>query len=284
MARIKDQAICVRMLDWSETSQIVVLLTAEHGLVRGLAKGSKRFSPSSIARFSGGIELLTGGQVVGNIKPNVELMNITEWDLQQPYRHLRQNLRLHHLSMYGADLVAAMLADHDPHKRTFDALTTFLEELSLPPEAPPEVPPEVPEGALSTSRTLTACASEASGGTSGGASGGGALLRFQWDILQDSGYRPNLDEDILTGKPLPKRPTYHFHPLRGGFSSQAARQSWGVRQQTIDLLKAVARKQPLEASGIDRANRLLCTYIRAILDRELPTMGFVLEEEQTPVN
>jgi hypothetical protein len=29
---------------------------------------------------------------------------------------------------------------------------------------------------------------------------------------------------------------------------------------------------------VQRANRLLCAYVRAILDKELPTMGFVLEE------
>ena len=56
MSRFKDQAVCIRMIDWSETSQIVALLTREHGVLRGLAKGSKRMSPSAISRFSGGIE------------------------------------------------------------------------------------------------------------------------------------------------------------------------------------------------------------------------------------
>ena len=32
-----------------------------------------------------------------------------------------------------------------------------------------------------------------------------------------------------------------------------------------------------DAKAIERANRLLCVYARAILDRHLPTMDFVLE-------
>ena len=36
MPRFKDQAICIRHFEWSETSQVVALLTQEHGKVRGL--------------------------------------------------------------------------------------------------------------------------------------------------------------------------------------------------------------------------------------------------------
>ena len=102
MARFKEDAICIRYLDWSETSQIVVLLTREHGKLRGLAKGSKRTSPGALARYSGGIELLTLGQVVGLTKPTSELATITEWDLQDPYPHLRRDLSAQHLGLYAA--------------------------------------------------------------------------------------------------------------------------------------------------------------------------------------
>ena len=105
MPRIKDQAICLRLLDWSETSQIVQLLTREHGKVSGLAKGSKRFAPSSIARFSGGIELMTGGELLANHKPTTDLLNITEWDLQQPWWHAASQVLLLAPELRGASLV-----------------------------------------------------------------------------------------------------------------------------------------------------------------------------------
>src|SRR5690606_38853363 len=99
MPRFKDQAICIRHFDWSETSQIVALLTEQHGKIRAVAKGAKRTSPSSVQRYSGGIELLTLGQAVGLIKSSTDLANLTEWDLQEPFSHLRRNLEAQRLSL-----------------------------------------------------------------------------------------------------------------------------------------------------------------------------------------
>ena len=42
MAAIKDEAIVLRRLDYSETSQVLVFLTREHGLRRLIAKGIRR--------------------------------------------------------------------------------------------------------------------------------------------------------------------------------------------------------------------------------------------------
>lgn len=42
MPPVSDDAVCIRHWDWSETSQTVSLFTRGHGLVRALAKGSKR--------------------------------------------------------------------------------------------------------------------------------------------------------------------------------------------------------------------------------------------------
>ena len=38
----KDRAICVRVADYSETSQVVTLFARLSGKVRAIAKGSKR--------------------------------------------------------------------------------------------------------------------------------------------------------------------------------------------------------------------------------------------------
>lgn len=240
MPRIKDQAICLRLLDWSETSQIVELLTREHGKVRGLAKGSKRFAPSSIARFCGGIELMTGGQLVANHKPSVELLNITEWDLQHPWWHLREHLGAWQLGMYAVDLAAHLQADHDPHPTSFDALFTFLDDAVDPDQ-------------LQSS-----------------------LLKLQWTLLCDAGYQPQLDHDVHTGDPLADQPTYQFDPLAGGLCNAANISTWGVRKQTVDLLRHLVTKQTISSAGVQRANKLLCSYLRAILDKQLPTMAYVL--------
>ena len=246
MPRIKDQAICIRHLDWSETSQVVVLLTQTQGLVRGLAKGSRRMSPSSVQRFSGGLELLTLGQIVMTLKPSAELATLTEWDLQQDYHALRHDLHAQRVALYGADLCHALLAPHDPHPRAFDAFRRLLDELTHDPN------PGVGDRAK-------------------------ALLRFQWELLDDCGYRPELWADVVTGEELPTAAAYTFDPKAGGLTRQQGVGDWRVRKSTVQLLRLVASNEMPEAGAdvVDRANRLLCVYIRSILDRELPTMRFI---------
>ncbi|HEX7009691.1 MAG TPA: DNA repair protein RecO [Phycisphaeraceae bacterium] len=243
MPRFKDQAICIRHFDWSETSQVVVLLTQQHGKVRGLAKGSKRTSPSSVQRFSGGIELLTRGEIVGVIRHSSELATLTEWDLQDDYHHLRRDLAAQQMGLYAADLVNALTAEHDPHPRAFAALDRFLQDLQAPGQRQ------------------------------------AALLRFQWDLLSDCGYQPELWQDVHTGQPLPQRAAYRFDPRGGGLTEQVGDEKWEVRRQTVELLRqAASGPVPSDADPdtLVRANRLLCVYVRWILDQELPTMRFVL--------
>lgn len=247
MPRFKDQALCIRHYDWSETSQLVALFTREHGLVRGLAKGSKRMSPSSVARYSGGIDLLTLGEVVGIIRPSSELANLTEWDLQEPYRHLHTDLEAQRLAMFAVDLGGAMLAEHDPHPVMFDATLVLLESLRE-----------------------TGCR-------------GLALLRYQWCVLTETGYKPQVDHDVRTNQALPDRAVYTFDARAGGLTAADGSEhaQWRVRRETVELLRGVAAGEALEdadGAAVGRANRLLCVYARALLDRELPTMGIVLKE------
>src|SRR4051812_20305466 len=64
MAAVTDQAVCIRQWDWSETSQTVSLFGRETGVVRAIAKGSKR----EHSRFSGGLEVMTRGEMIVHIK------------------------------------------------------------------------------------------------------------------------------------------------------------------------------------------------------------------------
>jgi DNA repair protein RecO (recombination protein O) len=247
MPRLTDNAICIRDLDWSESSQLVVLLTEQHGKVRGLAKGSRRNSPSAIARFSGGINLLSAGQVIVTTKPATQLASVTEWDLQDDHYHLRTNLRAQWSAMYAADLINAMLAEEDPHPGAYTAMTTLLGELAKSSDA-----------AL-------------------------ALLRFQWALLSDSGYRPELAQDVETGIALPKARAYSFDPKLGGLTTRNGMHDelWRVRAKTVEALRAIATNQSsgtFEQETTNRANRLLCTYFRALIDKQLPTMDFILND------
>ena len=241
MPRFADTAVCIRHLDFSESSQVVVLLTEQHGKVRGLAKGSRRLAPSSMQRFSGGIELLTVGQIVATTRRTSELAALTEWDLQDDLHHLRKGLRAQRLGLYAADVTHAMLADLDPHPATFAALRRFL-------------------GALRDEAAMEA-----------------SLLFFQWALLVDAGYQPVLDRDVVNDAVLKKAEAYTFDPQAGGFTADTGQGAWRVRHATLEALRQVqAGQDALDEHDAQRANRLLCSYVRAILDRALPTMEAVL--------
>lgn len=244
MPRFKDQAVCLRLVEFSESSQVAVLLTAEHGKVRGLAKGSRRLSPSSIQRFSGGLELMQRGQLVASTRPGSELAAITEWDLQDDAFALRRDLGAQQRAFYAVDLTHAMLADFDPHPATFSALGALLNGLAGPDAAAQDA----------------------------------ALLRFQWSLLEDVGYRPVLDRDALHDAPLVEAEAYTFDAQAGGFTVDDARPAWRVRHATLTTLRHLAGEgddadMPLDAEALRRANRLLAAYARELIGRELPTMG-----------
>ncbi len=246
MPTIIDTALCIRRWDFSETSQTVSLFTREHGVIRGLAKGAKREK----GRFSGGLDVLTTGQVVAIVKPGRDLATITEWHLQETHRAVRQSLEANRAALYMVDLVHHMLTGHDPHPRLFDALTQSLERLEVDGEA------DI------------------------------ALLLMQWTVLDETGYRPVLDRDAETREELPDgAPTLAFSPRAGGVVHDSeGPDRWRVRRTTIELLRKAAANEPLDgldAEGIRRANRLLAAYCREIIGSELPTMQWAFSDLPT---
>jgi len=246
-----DQAIVIRVAEFSETSQTATLFLREHGLIRGLAKGSRREK----SRFSGGLEALTRGEIVAITKANTDLAALTEWDLQQVYWAVRRDLTAHRAGLYLADLLQHAITDHDPHTALFNALDAALDALSMP------------------------------GGHSQ------AVLRFQWALLTETGYRPRLDADARAGSPLAAAATYGFDPQAGGLVAdpgQTGRSSrstppsrpgpspWRVRSDTVEVLRRLEAgpevPAPLgSAEAIDRAGRLLAAYLTQVLGRDLGT-------------
>jgi len=200
MPQVTSDAICVRHWDFSETSQTVSLFTRDLGMLRGLAKGSKR----ERSRFGGGIDLLTRGQVGALLKPGRELVTLTHWDLLETFRHLRERLEANRAAFYMAELVSLMISDAHPHPRSYDAFVGGLRGLADPTRREQE------------------------------------LLEFQWILLDDCGYRPELfaprDETIATE-------SLAFSPRAGGLVRTGAEDvTWPVRRETIDVLRRLAHE------------------------------------------
>lgn len=249
MPPIRDEGVCVRQWDWSETSQTACVLTREHGLVRGLAKGSRR----ERAPFSGGLEVLARAELVWIPKPPGQLALITGWDLAETFPRCRAELDRFYAGLCLADLVGQSVQDADPHPGLHDALVRALRRIGAP-DAEPGRPP--------VRR---------------------ALLAFLWSLLIETGHRPELDRDADTGGPVGPSGTHGFAPDLGGVVPDpgpgGSTRAWRVRGETIDLLRALGASGEIPSNappeGVERAARLLAAYAAHRLELDPPTLESV---------
>lgn len=246
MPTITDMAVCIRRWDFSETSQTVSLFTREHGILRGIAKGAKREK----GNFSGGIDVLTLGQVVAIVKRGRDLATLTHWDLRNTYRTIRRNLRANRAALYAADLVHHMFTEGDAHPALFDALTEALDSFGE-------------DGQIDA-----------------------PLLRFQWVLLREAGYQPEVQRDAETGQMLEQIPSVvGFSASAGGIvADRGTGDQWRVRRETVELLRAISsdRGTPdVSAEAMNRANRLLAVYVRTLIGSEPPTMQWMFPDLQS---
>lgn len=128
MASIQDDAVVLARLDYSETSQIVVLLTRGHGKVRAIAKGIKRGTKK---RHAPAIDLLEVGTVGLSTRHEraERLATLTNWKQTRSLSGLREQLFRLHAGLYAAEITGRLTEDWDPHPALLDALLATLRDL-----------------------------------------------------------------------------------------------------------------------------------------------------------
>lgn len=251
MPVIEDLAICVRTWDWSETSQTAVMITRDHGLIRVLAKGSRR----ERAPFSGGLEIATRGELAVLARQTSDLALITRWDLTHPMLGLRRDLATYNTAMLAIDLVPRMIHDHDPHPEIHDALAQLLESCDHPDATPA---PRIAH-----------------------------LLTYLWILLDAVGARPLLDHDVETGAVLGPADVYAFAPHLGGLTQDNTAHHttdprWRVRASTVEILNRLDPDPDPESFSdlpepdLTRAAALLASYIRERIGSDIPSMKWLV--------
>ncbi len=234
-------------------------MTREHGLIRCIAKGSKREKSA----FSGGLEIATMGHMVAIVKPSSDLALLTAWDLVEPMYLMRQSLERYHACMFVIDLIPCLINDHDPHPQIYDALFDSLKALGSPETC-------------TTSHEMYA-----------------QLAWYQWQLLEETGTHPELMADVHSGEPLDEEAqVYGFSPTLGGLTTDPKDQeasrthadlsdAWRVRRSTVDLLRQlraganVAEIQQIPSDQLIRLGGLLASYTRTIIGREIPTLSTI---------
>jgi DNA repair protein RecO (recombination protein O) len=256
MALARDRCICLRKLDYSETSQILLLFGRDHGLLRVIAKGAHRRTKAGASKFDGGLDLLDVGDAVFTFDPAKELNLLTEWGLREGHLELRRSLRAMYLGQYAAELIALLFQEHDAHPALFDRLLQTVPELATPR------------------------AEE-------------AFLAFQLDLLRESGYLPELARCGECNLPAGEGDTAYFSPNRGGVVCRncegAVPDRLSLDSRLLRLIQGVLRLPRVAGNGAsmpqrlprltrhqtDPINRLIAGHVEHTLGRRLRMSQYV---------
>jgi DNA repair protein RecO (recombination protein O) len=122
----KDSAICIRAVDYSETSQIVTFFAKATGKFTAIAKGSKR--PKS--KFDGPIEVFSFGRIVFSDSNREKLATLTEFQQAPSLAGLSKNLFALNCASFAVELLNSLTDDYDPHPQLFDSLLQFLQNIN----------------------------------------------------------------------------------------------------------------------------------------------------------
>lgn len=249
---VRDRCICLRKVEYSETSQILMLFGREQGIVRVIAKGAHRRTKAGASKFDGGVDLLDLGEAVFTHSSEKDLGTLCEWSLREGYLDIRKNLRSMYLGLYSAELIGTLIEEHDPHADLFDRFEHVLSELA-------------------SARTEE------------------SFLSFELDLLRESGYMPEMTACISCGLATSDRA--YFSPMQGGVICRnceaATHDRIEIDPRLVRLVQSVLRLPRANGSPqrlprltrhqTDPINRLLATHIEHTLSRRLRMPGYVLK-------
>jgi DNA repair protein RecO (recombination protein O) len=250
-----DRGICLRKVEYSETSQILTLFTRRHGLMRVIAKGAHRATKAGASKFGGGIDLLDVGDAVFTLDLEKQLGTLTEWKLREGHLELRRNLRAMYLAQYAAELVSFLIEEHDPHVELFDRLEQTLLEVTTPRQEE-------------------------------------AFLALELDLLRETGYLAELSVCVSCSAELTDRGPVYFSPQRGGVVCRQCEglipDRLGVDNRLLRMVQSVlrlprsagtAQRLPrLTRHQTDPINRLLAEHVEHTLGRRLRLPSYVLDD------
>lgn len=123
--RQREDAICLRTIDYSETSQVAHFLTRDSGQVRVIAKGAKRKKSSA----GGALDLLSEGELIFIIGSPGKLGTLVEFSETVSHSPLRRETKRLNAAIYMLELAHELVAESDPHPAVFELLHNGLARL-----------------------------------------------------------------------------------------------------------------------------------------------------------
>jgi DNA repair protein RecO (recombination protein O) len=115
MALIETDSLVLKCYNLAEADKIVVLLTHDHGIVRGVAKGAKRLK----SRFGSGLEPFSEVRATYYQKENSELVSIQKIELVRSNFAAASDPEFLQKFSYLGDLIVSFLPPHDPNETLY---------------------------------------------------------------------------------------------------------------------------------------------------------------------
>ncbi|MFN0141178.1 MAG: DNA repair protein RecO [Pyrinomonadaceae bacterium] len=115
MPLIETESLVLKSYNLAEADKIVVLLTRDHGVVRGVAKGAKRLK----SRFGSGLEPFSEIKVSYFEKENVELVSIQKCELLKSNFAAAANPDFLQKFSYLADILLHFAQPHDRDEKLY---------------------------------------------------------------------------------------------------------------------------------------------------------------------
>lgn len=245
--QFRTHAIIISRRDFGESDRLLTLFTPDHGKIRAIAKGARK--PQ--AKLSGHVELFARSDVSIHRGRNLDIL--TQAELIEPYRGLREDLRRGAYANYVAELLDRFTADEDQEgSALFELLHDTLKRIA-----------DADDPAL-------------------------AARFYELQLLDLVGFRPELMECVVTRQPLWAESQFFSHEEGGVVSREAAAQlSHSLQSIEFDTLKLLRHLQRSAANygavGSLRINgelhaqaeRIMLGYIVHLLESKLQSIEFI---------
>jgi len=246
----RTRAIVLRSYDYSESSQVLALLTREHGRVQVLAKGSRRVQKRRVPGF---LDLLTRVDAVLIPKGGGVLSTLTEFDVLDDYPRMRGDLHRVAIGLLSAELMTLGAPEHQRDEPLYlleETLLGILEKHAPGPSLP------------------------------------AVTLAFELRFLKRIGVQPELDRCVDSGVPRERARRALFSAALGGFLSGERRaadpRALEVSRPVLAVLATLARSRfesvlrtTVAPSLYREARRVLDRYHEHVLERRLRSTRFL---------
>lgn len=123
MGLVETEGLILKSYSLAEADKIVVLLTNNEGLVRGVAKGAKRLK----SKFGGGLEPFSIVNIAYFQKAERELVSIRELELVRSFFENASEPQFLQKFSYLVDLIVEFAPPHDPNERLYRMTKVCLE-------------------------------------------------------------------------------------------------------------------------------------------------------------